>query len=68
MPNALVHQIETVDGLTVETVEQLRDALSYLVGQDDFNLSHSYRVELLAERLSDGSKAYEISIRKAEAV
>lgn len=67
MANALVHEVQVIDGITVETTNQLIEAIRQHTG-DDLNLSHSYRIELIQERLSDGSLAFEIGIRKAEPV
>lgn len=68
MANALLHKVEVVESYTVETLDQLQVALKELGSGDELNLSHSYRIELLSETLSDGSVAHEINIRKAEAV
>lgn len=68
MSNAVAHKVETVDFLTVETANQLRSALTHLIGDGDENLDRSYVVSLLSETLSDGSRAYELNIRKAERI
>lgn len=64
MVNTLVHEVETLDSATVETVGQLHTALRELTGED-VDLAASYRVELLGETLSDGSVAFSIRIREA---
>lgn len=65
MSNALLHKVEVV-AETVETVQQMRDAIAHLAG--DTALFPGYRVELLSETLSDGSVACEVRIRLAERV
>ncbi len=70
MVNRLLHNVELAGSDTVETVDQLRDALSFMSDDvtGDTYLAETLVVELLAEKLSDGSLAYSVNIRKAEPV
>ena len=61
---------ELIEAESVETVKQLRDAIGAMQGpgRDDRYLDKTYRAELWAETLSDGSVAYSVVIREAEPI
>jgi hypothetical protein len=69
MGNTLVHKTETVFAASVETARAMQLAMAELVESGrDIDLTDTYRVELIEETLSDGSKVQEVRIRKAERV
>jgi len=65
MVNSFSHKVEVQGRETVETVQQLRDALESMTDSNQ-HLAESYVVELLCETLSDHSQAYSVRIRLAE--
>ncbi|HEX5508781.1 MAG TPA: hypothetical protein VFX37_09780 [Pseudolabrys sp.] len=67
--NRLAHAVHTEAREAIESVKGLRDALEYMCGIDaDCALDATYTIELLAEKLSDGSVVHSISIRPAPAL
>lgn len=67
--NTLIHRCQLIDGATVETIGQLKDAIREMIGtqeaDDETYLDKPYRVQLWAETLSDGSTAYSVRIGEA---
>lgn len=67
MSNVLIHRTVAAESETVETVKQLRQAISDLTSVDGaMELDDTYVVELLQKTFSDGSLAFSIRIRLAE--
>ena len=64
--NTLAHKVLVVDKLVVEDVAELASALRYF--GVDLPLERTLAVELLQERLSDGSDVSTIRIRVADDV
>jgi hypothetical protein len=62
--------VETLATETVETANQLQNALGAMQGSghEDRNLSGTWVVELVCETTNDGAEAYEIRLRKATRV
>ena len=60
--NTLLHRVDCESRVSVETVDQLIEALT----DQTLDLDVTYVVEVLAETLSDGSVVRSVRIRPAE--
>ncbi len=62
--NALMHNIEIDDAITVDTASELAAAINVMRDAAYVDLCTTYIVERIKETLSDGSTAHSLRIRQ----